>query len=109
EPGASLAVTMHVFAGAKEYDVLQVYKRDLGIHRFLDAIDWGNFWFLTRPFFWALEHIDSAVGNFAAAILIFTVALKLAFFPITDRAYSGAARTQKLQPRVRTLQQQYKG
>jgi YidC/Oxa1 family membrane protein insertase len=107
-PGQSVSATARIFAGAKEYDVLQNYQDDLGIDRFSDAIDWGNFWFLTHPYFWALEHIDSLVGNFGVAILIMVVFVKILLFPIANRAYASMAKMKKLQPRMKELQEKHK-
>lgn len=107
-PGETLQASSRIFAGAKEYDVLVDYEDDLGIDRFTDAIDWGNFWFLTRPYFWTLEQIDSAVGNFGVAILIMVVLVKLLLFPIANRAYASMAKMKKLQPRMKEMQEKYK-
>ncbi len=107
-PGATLQSSARIFAGAKEYDTLLTYQRDLGIDRLTDAIDWGNFWFLTHPFFWALEQIDSVVGNFGVAILVLTVFVKLLFFPIANRAYAMMAKMRKVQPQMKAMQERYK-
>ncbi len=107
-PGAQLSSSARIFAGAKEYDVLQDYQNDLGIERFIWAIDWGNFWFLTRPFFWSLEHIDSFVGNFGFAILILVVFVKLLFFPIASKAYASMAKMKLVQPKMKALQEKHK-
>ena len=107
EPGAQITSSARIFAGAKEYDVLKEYQ-DAGISRFSDAIDWGNFWFLTHPYFWLLEHIDSVVGNFGVAILIMVVFVKLLLFPIANRAYASMAKMKKVQPRMKELQEKYK-
>lgn len=106
-PGESRDVTSQVFAGAKEYDVLSAYQ-EAGIERFVWGIDWGNFWFLTRPFFWALDNIFDVVGNFGIAILIFVVIIKLIFFPIANKAYTSMAKMKALQPKMKELQERYK-
>jgi len=106
-PGASREITQRVFAGAKEYDLLTSYTEQ-GIDRFVWGIDWGNFWFLTRPFFWSIDKIHGVVGNFGVAILIFVVFVKLIFFPIANRAYASMAKMKQLQPKLKELQERYK-
>ena len=64
--------------------------------RFTDAIDWGNFWFFTKPFFWLLSQFNDWFGNFGLAIMALTVIVKLAFFPIQNTAYASMAKMRKL-------------
>jgi YidC/Oxa1 family membrane protein insertase len=81
-----------VFAGAKEVRLLDRYTRQPGITNFDKAIDFGMFYFLTKPFFYALDWLYKHIGNFGIAILIFTVALKALFFPLASKAYKSMAR-----------------
>jgi len=105
--GETRELTSRVFAGAKEYDILNDYQ-DAGVDRFVWAIDWGNFWFMTRPFFWSLDQIFDVVGNFGVAILIFVVFIKLALFYPANKAYASMARMKQLQPKMKELQERYK-
>lgn len=107
-PGQSETTTLHFFAGAKKLKVLQAYQHDLHIDRFDMAIDWGLFWFLTRPYFWALEHLYDLVGNFGIAIIMLTFIIKLAFFPIASKSYESMARMKALQPKMDELRERYK-
>lgn len=107
-PGSSVTTTLHFFAGAKKLKVLQAYQEDLHIDRFDMAIDWGLFWFLTRPYFWALEHLYGLVGNFGVAILMLTLIIKLAFFPIANKSYESMARMKALQPKMEEIKERYK-
>ncbi len=66
-PGATLESTSYVFAGAKKQPILAAYENDLGIDRLTMAIDWGMFWFLTRPFFAALHFFYGVLGNYGLA------------------------------------------
>ena len=76
--------------------------------RFVWAIDWGNFWFLTRPFFWSIDNIYDLVGNFGVAILIFVVLIKLIMLFPANKAYASMARMKALQPKMKELQERYK-
>ena len=66
-------------------DILRGYQDNLHISHFDNAVDWGWFWFLTRPFFWVLDHLYKLFGNFGLAILGLTVVVKLDFLPAADR------------------------
>ncbi len=107
-PGQSISVEQKFFAGAKQYKVLQAYQENLGITRFDMAIDWGIFWFLTRPYFNALDFFYGLVGNFGIAILLLTAAIKVIFFPIANRSYASMARMKALQPKMEELRAQFK-
>ncbi len=107
-PGQSITVEQKLFTGAKQYKVLQAYQENLGISRFDMAIDWGIFWFLTRPYFNALDFFYGLVGNFGIAILILTLVIKIIFFPIANRSYASMARMKALQPKMEELRANFK-
>jgi YidC/Oxa1 family membrane protein insertase len=107
-PGSSVSYTQHVFAGAKQADVLQRYQRDLSIPRFDDAVDWGMFWFLTRPFFlWLLHPLAQFAGNFGFGILLTTIVVKLLLFPLVYQSFKAMAKMRALQPKMKELQERY--
>jgi YidC/Oxa1 family membrane protein insertase len=107
QPGENKSVTSYLFAGAKEIRLLDGYATDPGIQRFDLAIDFGWFYFLTKPFFYALLWLNSAVGNFGIAILIFTTALRLLMFPIANKQYEAMNKMKALQPEMKRLQERY--
>ncbi len=107
-PGTKTIVQMRLFAGAKEVDILQTYQDKLGIVRFDEAIDWGMFWFLTRPYFKILDWLYGIVGNFGLAIMAFTVMIKAVFFPLANKSYESMARMKALQPKMEELKGQFK-
>ena len=102
-PGASGQSTVHVFAGAKTVSVLAGYEKALGIPRFDDAVDWGHFWFITRPIFWLLETIHGYVGNFGLSILLLTLVLRGAMFPLANKSYESMSKMKKLQPEIAAI------
>ncbi|MEM6625450.1 MAG: membrane protein insertase YidC, partial [Pseudomonadota bacterium] len=106
-PGATLEYTGRIFAGAKRVEVLNRYKDEYGLPRFEDAVDWGNFWFFTKPFFWALNLFNSWFGNFGLAILALTVVVKLAFFPLQNKAYASMAKMRKLMPEMEKIRERF--
>lgn len=107
-PGATLGNKVHVFAGAKRAEVLQAYQKQLKIPRFDMAIDWGMFWFFTRPIFWMVEQLYHLVGNFGIAILALTVIVKAVFFPIAHRSYESMVKIRKLQPQMEAIKTKFK-
>ncbi|WP_225768060.1 membrane protein insertase YidC [Inquilinus sp. Marseille-Q2685] len=106
-PGQTVDSTGRLFAGAKEVDLIGSYAETLNITKFDFAIDFGWFWFLTKPFFKVLAWIHSLVGNFGVAILIFTLALKLLFYPLADKSYRSMAKMKALQPEMVKLRERY--
>jgi YidC/Oxa1 family membrane protein insertase len=97
EPGGSASATARLFAGAKEVAILDGYDKALHLNRFDLAIDWGWFRFITKPMFTLIDAIFRLVGNFGVAILIVTLLLKLAFFPLANKSYASAAKMKALQ------------
>jgi YidC/Oxa1 family membrane protein insertase len=107
EPGAATTVTSYIFAGAKEVQLLDRYGEALGITRFDRAVDFGWFYFLTKPFFFALDFLGKAIGNFGVAILVFTVFLKALLFPLANKSYKSMSKLRQLQPQVTALREKY--
>lgn len=106
-PGATLETSARIFAGAKRVDLLQTYEEDLGISRFDMAVDWGMFWFLTRPYFWLLHTLSGFLGGIGFAILAVTVLVKLLFFPLANRAYVSMAKMKNLQPKMQEIRDKH--
>ncbi len=106
-PGSSATASNKLFAGAKEVRLLDGYREDLGIVRFDLAVDWGWLWFLTKPIFQALIYFNNFIGNFGLAIMLLTVLIKLAFFPLANKSYRAMSRMKKLQPLMTEIREQY--
>ena len=106
--GRQVTETTRLFAGAKVVPILKDYQAQLGLPRFDSAVDWGMFWFFTRPIFWVLEQFYHLVGNFGIAILLLTVTVKLLFFPLANKSYESITKMKKIQPRTEELKVKFK-
>lgn len=105
--GSIGTVQDRVFAGAKQVHTVDGYGNKLGIDRFELLIDWGWFYFLTKPLFFALDFFYKLVGNFGISILIVTLFIKLLLFPLANKAYVSMSKMKKLQPEVEKLRERY--
>jgi YidC/Oxa1 family membrane protein insertase len=106
-PGAAVSHTDRLFAGAKVVRTINAIETRHQIQGFNYMIDWGWFYFLTKPFFYLLDWIKGLVGNFGVAILIATVLVKLAVFPLANKSYASMSKMKKLQPEMEKLKQEY--
>ncbi len=106
-PGQTTDVTTRVFAGAKETDTLNKYEKEYGIKNFGNLIDWGWFYFITKPLFQVLDFFYKLTGNFGVAILIVTVLIKGLFFPLANKSYMSMAKMKKLQPQLAAMKERY--
>jgi YidC/Oxa1 family membrane protein insertase len=107
-PGAAQEITHRLFAGPKVVSIIRDYRDELAIPRFDDAIDWGWFFFLTKPIFLSINFLFRFVGNFGVSILIFTVFVKLLFFPLANTSYRAMGKMKKLQPEMEVLRERFK-
>lgn len=107
-PGSAASTESRVFAGAKEVHLLTRYETADHIPLFSYAVDFGWFWFLTKPIFYALDWLNSMLGNFGLAILVFTVCVKALFFPLAARSYRSMSKMKLLAPKIQSLRERYK-
>ncbi|MDO1559164.1 membrane protein insertase YidC [Brevundimonas sp. 2R-24] len=107
-PGATVTNTTRLFAGAKRAEVLRGYSQSLGVPDLDNAIDWGMFWFLTRPIFLLLEWFYGLVGNFGVAILLLTVVVKIVFFPLANKSFESMSKMKKLAPQMEEIKKRHK-
>ena len=106
-PGGTLATTTHVFAGAKENNTIDKYQAEYHIKNFDLLIDWGWFYFITKPLFKVLDFFYKLTGNFGVAILIVTVLIKGLFFPLANRSYTSMAKMKRVQPQLASIRERF--
>jgi len=106
-PNSTITAQNHFFAGAKEVRLLDGYEESMGIERFDLAIDFGWFYFLTKPIFHALLWLNDRVLNLGIAILVLTVGIKLVMFPLANKSYTSMSKMKKLQPEMTKLRERF--
>ena len=107
-PGADATTSTRFFAGAKVVQLVDRYEETLGITNFDKLIDWGWFYFITKPLFKVMDFFYHLLGNFGLAILLVTVLLKTLFFPLANKSYASMAKMKAVQPQLKELQERYK-
>src|SRR5882757_1401347 len=106
-PGQSTTVESEIFAGAKEVATINAYAKDRDIRQFNLLIDWGWFYFITKPMFWLIDTLYRFFGNFGLAILATTVIVKAIFFPLANKSYASMANMKKVQPKMLEIREKY--
>lgn len=104
-PGADATITTNIFAGPRDQSALDAAAQTIvGLD---ETIDYGWFWFLARPMLWLLNIINTFVMNYGVAIIIMTILLRLAMWPLTRKSYVATAAMQKMQPEMQRIQKLY--
>ncbi len=106
--GATASRTTRLFAGAKEVHLLDRYESAIPVPSFDKAVDFGWFYYVTKPFFYAIDFLNGLLGNFGLAIMAFTLLLKLLFFPLANKSYRSMSKMKLLGPKIAELREQYK-
>jgi YidC/Oxa1 family membrane protein insertase len=114
--GGTGSANARLFAGAKEASVVGInfpvgglggYNKELGLNHFDLLIDWGWFYFITKPMFLGLDFFFHLFGNFGISILLVTVLVKLLFFPLANKSYASMAKMKSVQPQLAALKERY--
>ncbi|MFT4013363.1 MAG: membrane protein insertase YidC [Paracoccus sp. (in: a-proteobacteria)] len=104
-PGATGTSASYLFAGAKVWETIRDYQRDPGIQGFVDSIDWGWFYFLTKPIFQLLHWLHGFIGNMGWSIIALTFILKLLVFPLARKSYISMAKMKEMQPQMEAIKE----
>ena len=107
EPGKTGESQSQLFAGAKKVLQLEAYEKQYNIPHFDLAVDFGWFWFMTKPFFYILHFFHDAVGNMGIAIILLTILIRGAVFPLTNTSYRSFAKMKKVSPQVLEMRKTY--
>jgi membrane protein insertase, YidC/Oxa1 family, N-terminal domain len=106
-PGETATVETLVFAGAKEVSIVDGYEKNRHIRQFELLIDWGWFYFITKPMFYLIDWLYKLLGNFGLAILATTVLVKAVFFPLANKSYKSMAKMKVVQPKMLEIREKY--
>ena len=98
-------MTTGLFAGAKVWSILRDYQDEKPIKGFVDAIDWGWFFFLTKPIFRVLHEMHKLIGNMGLAIIGLTFVIKLILFPLAYKSYVSMSKMKALQPEMEKIKE----
>ena len=107
-PGSIGTQNIRFYSGAKEIKLLDNYTKTYNIDKFDLAVDFGWYYFLTKPFFYILDFLYHIIGNMGWAILLFAALLRLAMYPIANKSYESMSKMKKVQPKMLEIQERYK-
>jgi len=103
--GSEVQVTTRLFVGPKEWEAIRTYQDEQGVDRFVDSIDWGWFFFLTKPIFSLLHWLNGVVGNMGWSIIALTLIIKAIVLPLAYKSYVSMAKMKELQPEMEKLKE----
>jgi len=103
--GATAETVTNLFAGAKEVATIRRYQAERGIDKFEDAVDWGWFYFLTKPIFRLLQFVHGLLGNMGWSIIVMTLVVKACLFPLAYKSFVSMSKMKKLQPEMEKLKE----
>ncbi|MFT6333161.1 MAG: YidC/Oxa1 family membrane protein insertase [Lentimonas sp.] len=108
ESGSQITLENKIFAGAKKVSMLDDYSKEYDITRFDLAVDFGWYYFLTKPFFFILQFFNNLFGNYGLAILSITVLIKLVMFPLANKSFTSMAKIKQLSPKLMEIREEFK-
>ena len=104
-PNSRESITTFLFAGAKEVSTIKSYEKNLEIYNFIDSVDWGWFFFLTKPIFSLLEIFNSYIGNMGWSIILLTLFMKTLLLPLAYKSFVSMSKLKKLQPEMEKIKE----
>ena len=99
---------LRLFIAAKEVETVDGYAADQNINKFDLVIDWGWFYFFTKPLFFVIDYLFKISGNFGTAIVLLTIAIRLIFFPLANFSFRSMAKMKAVQPEMMRLKELHK-
>ena len=99
---------VRIFIAAKEVDTIDTYAAEQNINKFDLVIDWGWFYFFTKPLFFIIDYLFKYSGNFGVALVIITVAIRIIFFPLANYSFRSLAKMKAVQPEMARLKELHK-
>ena len=106
--GESLSVKSYVFAGAKEVPLIDDYIKNLNVNKLDLSVDFGWFYFLTKPLFYALNYLSVLFSNFGAGIIILTIFIRILLFPLANKSFKSMNSMRLLTPEIKRLRERFK-
>ena len=106
--GESLKTKSYIFAGAKEVPLIDQYIKKIGINKLDLSVDFGWFYFLTKPLFYALHFLSSLVGNFGVGIIILTICIRIVLFPLANKSFKSMNSMRMITPDIQRIRERYK-
>ena len=106
--GDTYQTSNNIFIGAKEAEVIDAYQEEYNFYNFDLSIDWGWFYFLTKPLFYIIYYLFEITGNFGVAIIVLTAMTRILFFPLANWSFVSMAKMKKLQPEMTRLKELHK-
>ncbi len=107
-PSSSNSNEVRLFVAAKEVDTIDSYSANQSIDKFDLVIDWGWFYFFTKPLFFIIDYLFKYSGNFGIAIVIITIGIRLIFFPLANYSFRSMAKMKAVQPEMMRLKELHK-
>ena len=107
-PSSSNSNDVRLFVAAKEVETIDNYAADQNINKFDLVIDWGWFYFFTKPLFFIIDYLFKYSGNFGIAIVIITIGIRLIFFPLANYSFRSMAKMKAVQPEMMRLKELHK-
>ena len=107
-PSSNKSSNVRVFVAAKEVETIDAYAANENIEKLDLTIDWGWFYFFTKPLFFVIDYLFKFSGNFGIAIVLITIGIRLLFFPLANYSFRSMAKMKALQPEMVRLKEVHK-
>jgi YidC/Oxa1 family membrane protein insertase len=99
---------LRLFVAAKEVETIDTYAENQNISKLDLVIDWGWFYFFTKPLFFVIDYLFKLSGNFGTAIVLITIAIRMIFFPLANFSFRSMAKMKAVQPEMMRLKELHK-